>query len=166
MGPPGRKDLKKMHSLFIDDLKVYQENHEKLKIVNETIVKASLDTGACYGVKKCAEIVFKRGRMIRAEWLEVLAEKMKALDPEQNVCYKFLGCEQAEQINVEAVYERVKAEMEKRIKILTATELYERNLIKAINTRVCPVASYVMNVCDFNQKQLEEFDMLIKRASE
>ena len=54
--------------------------------------------------------------------------------------------------------------MEKRIKILTATELYERNLIKAINTRVCPVASYVMNVCDFNQKQLEEFDMLIQRA--
>ena len=93
-----------------------------------------------------------------------MAEKMKALDPEQNECYKFLGCEQAEEINVEAVYERVKAEIEKRIKILTATELYERNLIKAINTRVCPVASYVMNVCDFNQKQLEEFDMLIKRA--
>ena len=52
--------------------------------------------------------------MIRAEGLEVLAEKMKALDLEQNECYKFLGCEQAEQINVEAVYERVKAEMEKK----------------------------------------------------
>ena len=58
MGQPGERDLKRTHSLFINDLKVYQENHQKLEIANETIVKASMDTGACYGVKKCAEIVF------------------------------------------------------------------------------------------------------------
>ena len=51
-------------------------------IVNKTIVKASQDTGACYGVKKCAEIVFNRGRMVKAEGMNVLAERMKALDPE------------------------------------------------------------------------------------
>ena len=62
MGPPG--NLKMIHSLFIDDLKVYQQNHEKLKMVNETIVKASHDTGVCYGVKKCTEIVFNRGRKV------------------------------------------------------------------------------------------------------
>ena len=48
MGPPGNKNLKRTHSLFVDHLKVYQQNHEKLKMVNETIVKASQDTGACY----------------------------------------------------------------------------------------------------------------------
>jgi len=131
--------------------------------VNETIVKASLDTGACYGVKKCAEIVFVRGKMVKAEGLDVLGEKMKALDPDQNENYKFLGCEQAEQINTQAVYNRVRDEMGKRIKMLTSRELYERNLIKAINTRVIPVASYVMNVCEFNKKQLDELDKLIKK---
>ena len=45
-------------------------------MVNKTIVKASQDTSACYGVKKCAEIVFNRGRMTGS--LNVLAEKMKA----------------------------------------------------------------------------------------
>ena len=163
MGPLGNRTLKRTHSLFIDDLKVYQQNHEKLKAVNETIVQASLDTGACYGVKKCAEVVFVRGKMVKAEGLEVLAEKMKALDPNQNEHYKFLGCEQSEQIDSEAVHERVRTEMEKRMKTLTTTELYERNLIKAINTRVIPVASYVMNVCDFNKKQLDDFDKLIKK---
>ena len=60
MGPPGSRNLKRTHSVFIDDLKVYQQSHEKLKMVNENIVKASQDTVACYKVKKCAEIVFIR----------------------------------------------------------------------------------------------------------
>jgi hypothetical protein len=64
MGQPGKRDLKRTYSMFIDDLKVYQENHQKLEVANETIVKASMDTGACYGVKKCAEIVFKNGKMV------------------------------------------------------------------------------------------------------
>ena len=57
MGEPGNRVIKRLYSLFVDDLKVYQESHKALKIVNEIIVQASHDTGACYGVSKCAEIV-------------------------------------------------------------------------------------------------------------
>ena len=78
----------------------YQENQQKLEIANETIVKASMDTGACYGVKKCAEIVFKKGKMIKGEGLTVLEEKMEALDPNKNEIYTFLGCEQANKIDM------------------------------------------------------------------
>ena len=31
------------------------------------IVKASNGTGTCYGVAKCAEIVFERGKMVKGE---------------------------------------------------------------------------------------------------
>ena len=58
----------------------------------------------------------------------------------------------------------MKAEINKRMKALPSTELYERNLIKAINTRVVPIASYVMNANDFNQKQIYDLDKLIKKA--
>ena len=102
--------------------------------------------------------------MVKAEDLDVLAERMKDLDLKQNKNYRFPGCGQAEQIDTDAVYEKMKAEMDKRIKSLASTELYERNLIKAINTRVVPVASFVMNVCDFNQKQIDDLDKLIKKA--
>jgi hypothetical protein len=70
MGQPGERDLKKTfktHSLFIDVLKVYQKNHQNLEIANEMIVNASMDTGAYYGVKKCAEVVFKDGKMVKGE---------------------------------------------------------------------------------------------------
>ena len=46
----GRRDeerVKRTHSLFIDDLKIYQESHRKLEVVNEMIVKISMDTEAC-----------------------------------------------------------------------------------------------------------------------
>ncbi len=46
MGTPGQRQTKTTHSFFIDDLKVYQENHQRLAIANEMIVKASMDTGA------------------------------------------------------------------------------------------------------------------------
>ena len=60
MGQRSDEKVKRAHLLFVDDLKIYQENHLKLEIVNKMIVKASMDTGACYGVKKCAEIVLIR----------------------------------------------------------------------------------------------------------
>ena len=71
MGQPGKRDVKRTHSLFVDDLKVYQESHETLKDVNEMNVQAINDTGACYGLAKCPEIIFERGKMVKVEVLQV-----------------------------------------------------------------------------------------------
>ena len=116
----------------MDDLKIYQESHQKLEIVSEMIVKASMDTGACYGVKKCAEVVFRRDKMIKGEGLTVLEEKIEASDPEKNSIYKFLRCEQADKIDVKRVMERVKKEIRKRLDHLTSLNLNDQNLMKAI----------------------------------
>ena len=62
MGQPGNRDVKRTHSLFVADLKVYQDSHKTLKYLNQMIVQASNDTGACYGVNKCAEVVLE-GRL-------------------------------------------------------------------------------------------------------
>ena len=142
MGEPGNHVVKRTHSLFVDDLKVYQESPNALKIVNETIVQASHNTGACYGVSKCAEIIFQNGKMVRGERLQVLEERMKTMNPDENEIYKFLGIEQTDGIKTKAVYKRMKDEVTKRVKMLTKTELNDANLIKAINMKVIPVATY------------------------
>ena len=49
-----KERVKRTYSLVIGDIKIYQEGHQKLEVANEIIVKASMDTGACYGVKNCA----------------------------------------------------------------------------------------------------------------
>ena len=50
MGPPVKRNVIRAHSLYVDDLNVYQESHEILRDGNEIIVQASHDTGVCYGV--------------------------------------------------------------------------------------------------------------------
>ena len=157
------RNISRTHSLFINDLKQYQGNHEIIKKVNEIIVQASLDTGACYGVAKCAEIVFERGKMVRGEGLPVLEERMKTMDPDENEICKFLGVEQADGIKTKNVFERVKNEVRKRTKMLVETELNDANLICAINEKVIHVAAYPMNVCQFNKGELMELDQVVKR---
>ena len=47
--------------------------------------------------------------------------------------------------------------------MLTKTELNDKNLIKAINVKVIPVAAYPMNVCKFIKAELSELDLVVKR---
>ena len=101
--------------------------------------------------------------MVRGEGLKVLEERMKTIDPDENEIYKFLGLEQADGIKAEAVFERIKSEISKRVKLLTKTELNDANLIQAINKKVIPVAAYAMNVCKFSTSELNELDQVIKR---
>ena len=49
-----------------------------MQAAKEIIVRASDDTGAVYGVKKCAEIVFERGEIIK-EGLVILDKKAERL---------------------------------------------------------------------------------------
>ena len=53
---------------------------------------------------------------------------MKALDPEQREIYKFLGCEQAEKMDMERVMAGVKVETEKITNALVQQDLYDKNV--------------------------------------
>ena len=128
----------------------------------EIIVQASHDTGACYGVSKCAEIVFERGKVVKGERLPVLNERMETMDPDENEIYKFLGIEQADGIKTKVVFER--REVGKRVKMLVNTELNDSNLISAINVKVIPVAAYAMNGCKFSKGELNELDTAVART--
>ena len=163
MGHPGERGLTKTHSLFVDDLKTYHESEERMKTVNETIVRASMDTGARYGVKKCAEAKFVKGKMVKAEGMDILSEKMKALDPAEGDMYKFLGLEQSEGIQRTSVMVKINKEMQERLTKILELELSDKHMINAINSRVIPVATYAMNVIHYNKTDLSELNMLIKR---
>ena len=89
---------------------------------------------------------------------------MEALDPNKNEIYTFLVCEQANKIDVKRVMERVKKEIRKRLDHLTSLNLNDQNLMKAINSRVIPVAGYVMNVCHLGKNELDELDKLVKNV--
>ena len=104
--------------------------------------------------------MFEHGKMMKGEGLQVLQERMKILDPDQEEMYKFLGVEQVDGIKTKQVYERVKEEMTKRLKLLMKSELNDENLIQTINSKVIPVAAYPMNVCKMTKGELHELDQI------
>ena len=67
--------MKRTHSLFVENLKVYPECCNMLKNVNKIILQASPNISACYGVLKCAGNIFEHSKMVRGEGVEVLEKK-------------------------------------------------------------------------------------------
>ena len=47
--------------------------------------------------------------------------------------------------------------------MLTNTDVNYVNLVRAINTKVIPVAAYPMNICKFTRAELTELDQVTKR---
>ena len=71
-----------------------------------------------------------------------------------------MGIEQADGIKPKLY---IRDEITKRVKMLIKTELNDANLIKAINMKVVPVATYAMNNCQFTLAELRKLDQIIKK---
>lgn len=44
---------------------MFQQDRQMLQVANEIIVKAIMDIGACFMVKKGAEVVYNAGKMTK-----------------------------------------------------------------------------------------------------
>ena len=80
---------------------------------------------------------------------------MKTKEPDENKIYKFLRIEQADDIQTKTLFERVKEEVSKWVKMLAKTELNDVNLAKVTNMKVIPVEAYAMDICRFNVSELK-----------
>ena len=101
--------------------------------------------------------------MVKCEDLQVLNERMKTIDPDEIEIYKFLKAEPINGIKEKEVYNRVKEEISSKMNFITRTELNDKNLVEAINTKVTPVTACSRNICKFTQSELMRLDQLIKK---
>ena len=74
-----------------------------------------------------------------------------------------MGIQQKDGIKANKVFKRLKGEVSKMVKMLTSIKLYDVNLVRAVNTKVIPVAAYPMNMCKFAGEELKELGQVIKR---
>ena len=66
-------------------------------------------------------------------------------------------------MKMKEVYNKVEEEIRRRINIITRKELHDNNLVKAINTKVIPVAAYPMKFFKFTQSEVAELNRIVKR---
>ena len=94
LGPRNNRGPKITHFYFIDYLKVVESNEKELQETDKTVTGVSQDNGVTFGVSKCAEIVYKRGKITWEEGLQIDNSKAECLDPKSVEYYKFLGIEE------------------------------------------------------------------------
>ena len=163
MGEPNKRNTKVNRFYFIDDLKLVQGSEADLIRANEIVKTISNDTGMKFGISKCAEIVYKRGKMVRGEGLQLKEGLIRSLNPEQNEFYTFLGIEEGDGQLDKAVKQRVTEKCFSLVNKICTMELYERNLVKAVNSKAMATVRYSMNICHFTMSELKDLDIKMRK---
>jgi hypothetical protein len=91
MGAPKQRDTKVNHFNYIDDLKVVETSVEELHQSNEIVTQMSHDIGMRFGVTKCAEIIYRRGKMLKGNGMEIMEGRISSLDSTKDEYYTFYG---------------------------------------------------------------------------
>ena len=102
--------------------------------------------------------------MMKGHGMEIIEGKIEALDPLENECYTFLGVEEAGGQLDKVVKERVIMKCFETARKLLEMNLYDRNLIKAINTKCMAMVRYSMTVCHYGKKELKALDVRMRKV--
>ena len=70
------------HLLFMDDLKLYGKNKNKVDMLVQSVRVVSEDIRMELGIKKCAVLVMKRKKLVKSEGIVILGEKLHDLSSE------------------------------------------------------------------------------------
>ena len=149
------------HLLFMDDLKLYAENDEKLKNLLQIVEDFSKDINMTFGLDKCAKCTLRKGKKHSTENMKLEENEIADLDGE--AVYKYLGIEENENILHKKIKKKVKAEYIRRLKKIVKTGLTNKNKITAINQLAVAVLSYGFGIINWNQTELNSLDIKTRK---
>ena len=142
----------------MDDMKLYARNCYQLDGLLHTMHTFSDNIQMKFGLEKCAVAHFVNGRLFGHN-SGVTVRKMdtiNCLEPDQ--VYKYLGVDESNGIQHSMMWERLRCEYFRRVKVVLRTELYGRNKILAINGFALPVLTYSFGVIHWGCTDLQQLD--------
>ena len=149
--------IKINHLLFMDDLKLFGKQEKHVQSLLHTVRICSEDIGMEFGVQKCAEIVMKRGKVVKSDGIGLPdGQNIRALE-EQEV-YRYLGFEEGVSINNKSNQDTVRKEYLRRVRRILRSGLSGRNCFQAINTWAVSLVRYSGGILDWTKETLRELD--------
>ena len=135
------------HLLFIDDLKLYGSNDNKIDSLVKVVKIVSGDIGMPFGFGKYAVLKMKRGKQVHCEGIDLGdGVVMEEADEEG---YKYLGIIKRDDICQKKMKEKVQKEYYKRVMAVLTSKLNGGNVVNAINiwtvATVCNLFDYAAN---------------------
>ena len=147
------------HLFYVDDLKLYGTSDNQLTGLINTVKNVSDDIKMEFGLDKCANPSFKRGKKVSAEGIP-LNDNQVIQDLDQAETYKHLGMEEEEGVQHYKMKVKIRKEYKRRIKLVLKSELNARNKIAAINTLAVPVILYSYGVIDWKMDKIQKLDRM------
>ena len=157
MGPSRERNLEITHLFFVDDLKLYSVNENKLKIQLDVITSFSNDIGMQFGEDKCAYIYIERGkRKSLGKNIQINEVKIRELEEEES--YKYLGLDESVQFENAINKENIITEYSRRLRKIWSSELNAFNKILATNTFAVPVVTYSYGLLNWTKENIRSLD--------
>jgi hypothetical protein len=158
VGPPGRREAKVTHLLYMDDLKLYSPSPKELTSLLNKVSIFSTAVGMELGMDKCNVYHLNRGRA------EDVAEDVQLVDGsiirhlDAGERYKFLGVLQSGVQDVRTVKNALRSRYKARLRQIWKSCLSAKNKVIATSMLAVPLLSYSFGVLKWNVDELHEID--------
>lgn len=159
-----RRPLTKIsHLLYMDDLKLYAGNSEQLRGQIELVSSFTKAIHMSFGIEKCSFLHVSKGQIQESPNIRLMDDsELSPLPLTQS--YKYLGVQQALNIDQTATKHQLENALKKRVTAVLKTELYSKSKINAINAWAIPAVTYSFGVVKWTSTDLERLDRLIRTS--
>ncbi|XP_045460973.1 uncharacterized protein LOC123671267 [Harmonia axyridis] len=156
--PNKARNIKINHQLYMDDLKLFAANEDQMRRLLEIVSSFSQTIGMELGLDKCAVLNVKRGKITKGQEMKLWDEtRIQYLQPQET--YKYLGVQQALDINAAQVKENFKTKYFARVRSLLKAKLSSKALFTSINIWAVPCMSYSFGVVRWTAAELQAMDV-------
>ena len=162
IGPPNSRDLNITHLFYVDDLKLYAPNMDKMKLLLDIVTTFSQDIKMSFGEAKCSYMIVKRGRTVKTE--EKLSLNGLSLSPlHGEESYKYLGMDETIRYDGPLNKGKVVGEYYKRVRKIWASELSATNKAIAHNSFAVPVLTPTFGILGWTIDELKSIDIKTRK---
>ena len=146
------------HTFFVDDLKLFAESMNIVKLLLDIITTYSRDTGMKFGEDKCAYVLIIRGKRKSGNGpIEINGLKVRKLKDEEE--YKYLRQDESVGYSRPLNKERVVKEYKERVRKIWSLALHSNNKVMAHNTLAVPVITPTFGILDWIKQKITSLDI-------
>ncbi|KAL0840474.1 hypothetical protein ABMA28_015720 [Loxostege sticticalis] len=142
-----------------DTLTTTQINHLILYQLANLTQQFSQDICMEFGIDKCKINAIKAGQNQQHSYQLDSGQQINSL--EEKEVYKYLGYNQAKQIQYKDTKIKLVQQFKHRLNSLMKSQLYSRNLTKAINTFAVPILTYSFGIINWTKTDLKNIQRII-----
>ena len=145
----------------MNDLKLYLESSDQIDSLVRTVHLFSTDIRMEFGMKKCAVLILKRGKVVECDGIILPdGQVMKQMDEDR---YKYLGTLECNQVMEKEMKTIFRKEYIRRLKLVLKSKLNGRNKILAINIWAVSLLRYSGGIIRWNKDDVLEMNRRTRR---